>query len=107
MLRYQFIGQSDEEVKRGPDATTGSLSYDRSQILKGLRRYDDGLAESLCNTRRRVVGLFKSCYDTATLCCRGNVRLKERDMWPRMQTDVNLLLRASQHVSACMIHRPR
>ena len=67
MLRYQFIGQSEGKVKRGPDAPTTSLSYDRSQILKGPRHYDGGLTESLYNTRRRVVGLLKPCYDAATL----------------------------------------
>ena len=57
MLRYQFIGQSEDKVKRGPDAPTTGLSYDRSQSLKGLRRYDDGLTQSLDNARRRVVRL--------------------------------------------------
>ena len=46
MLRYQFIGQSEGKVKRGPDAPTAGLSYDRSQFLNGLRRYDDGLTQS-------------------------------------------------------------
>ena len=30
------------------------------------------------NARRRVVGLFKSCYDAATLCCRWIVLSEDR-----------------------------
>ena len=64
MLRYQFIGQSEEKIERGPDATTGSLSYDRGQILKALRCYDGGLAESLYNARRRTFEALLRCRDT-------------------------------------------
>ena len=76
-----------------------------AKFLKALRHYDGGLTESLYNARRRVVELLKPCYDDATLCCRRIVRLKERNMWPRMQTDVNFLLRRSQCISASMVHR--
>ena len=78
MLRYQFIGQSEDKVKRGPDATTGGLSYDRGKLLESLRRYDGGLTESLYNARRRVVGLFGLCCDDATPCCRNIVETKRK-----------------------------
>ena len=54
-----FIGQSDEKVKRGPEATTGSLSYDCNANIKGIRSYDEGLTQTLYNARRRIVRPFK------------------------------------------------
>ena len=72
-----------------------------------MRSYDEGLTQTFYNTRRSIVGPFKFGYDAATLCCRMIVKMKERDLWPRMQTGVNLLLRTNQRVSTSMVHRPK